>query len=61
MATTDEYVARANIEHFRRKLAQETDEAKRKTLLTLLSEEEEARLAVLLNDPPEDNGKGMQG
>lgn len=40
-------VAHLNIEHFRQKLAVETDEAKRQTLLHLLAEEE-ARLAELI-------------
>jgi hypothetical protein len=42
----DKFVARANIEHFRRKLAIETDEAKRQVLARLLAEEE-AKLARL--------------
>lgn len=36
----DRTVARLNIEHFRRLLAQETDESRRRTLLRLLAEEE---------------------
>jgi hypothetical protein len=36
----DRTVAHLNIEHYRRLLEQETDEAKRKTLLQLLAEEE---------------------
>ena len=36
----DKSVARLNIEHFRRLLASETDEAKRKVLQRLLAEEE---------------------
>lgn len=36
----DRSVARLNIEHFRRLLAEETDETRRKTLLCLLAEEE---------------------
>jgi hypothetical protein len=46
----DKFVARANIEHFRRKLAAETDETKRQALVRLLAEEE-AKLASLTNDP----------
>lgn len=42
----DKFVAKANIEHFRRKLATETDEAKRQILTRLLAEEE-AKLASL--------------
>ena len=40
----DRSVARLNIEHYRQLLATETDEARRLTLLRLLSEEE-AKLA----------------
>jgi hypothetical protein len=43
-------VARLNLEHFRRKLAQVVDEATRE-MITRLIAEEEAKLAVL-NDPP---------
>ena len=42
----DKFVAKANIEHFRQKLAIETDEAKRQLLARLLAEEEE-KLATL--------------
>jgi hypothetical protein len=42
----DRMVARLNIEHFRRQLAAETDDAKRHTLLRLLAEEE-AKLSAL--------------
>ena len=42
----DKYVARLNIEHFKRKLVEETDPAKREMLLGLLVEEE-AKLAAL--------------
>jgi hypothetical protein len=44
MAAGAEFVARLNIEHFRKKLAEETDEARRQTSLTLLAKEE-AKLA----------------
>ena len=40
----DRSVARLNIEHYRRMLARETDEARRQQLLRLLAEEE-AKLA----------------
>jgi hypothetical protein len=40
----DKSVARLNIEHFRKRLATETDETVRQTLLRLLAEEE-AKLA----------------
>ena len=36
----DRYVARLNIEHFKRKLAEQTDPAKREMLVRLLAEEE---------------------
>jgi hypothetical protein len=41
----DRMVARLNIEHFRKQLVTEADEAKRQTLLRLLAEEE-AKLAA---------------
>jgi len=44
------YIARLNIEHYRRKLANEKDEAQRQTIARLLAEEE-AKL-VALGDPP---------
>ena len=40
----DRVVARLNIEHYRRLLAQETDETRRQTILRRLAEEE-AKLA----------------
>jgi hypothetical protein len=40
----DRAVARLNIEHYRRLLANETDEVRRQTILRLLAEEE-AKLA----------------
>jgi len=40
----DPTVARLNIEHYRRLLAHETDEARRQTIMRLLAEEE-AKLA----------------
>ena len=46
----DRSVARLNIEHYRRLLANETDEARRQTLTRLLTEEE-AKLAG--QAPPE--------
>ncbi len=42
----DEYVACVNIEHFPKFLAKERDEAKRKTLLNLLAEEENKLAAI---------------
>lgn len=43
----DEFVARLNIEHFKNRLATETDDARRQVLLRLLAEEE-AKLALVL-------------
>ena len=40
-------IARANIEHFRKLLATEKDEAKRRVLTKLLAEEEEKLAEVL--------------
>ena len=42
----DRTVARLNIEHFRKQLAEEKDEAKRRMLVQLLAEEE-AKLAAI--------------
>ena len=52
----DRAIARLNIEHYRKKLAEEGDETKRQTLLRLLAEEE-AKLAAL-DGPPK--GKNLQ-
>ncbi len=49
-------IARLNIEHFRRRLAEETDPTTRQTLMRLLAEEE-AKLAALENVPPNDEKK----
>ena len=49
----DKTIARLNIDHFRKRLAVETDEAKRQTLLRLLTEEE-AKLAGGTQGPPGD-------
>jgi hypothetical protein len=48
--SVDKFVAKLNVEHFREKLATEVDEAKRRTLMTLLAEEE-AKLAALEDGP----------
>ena len=42
----DRTIARLNIEHYRKQLLDEKDEAKRQTLMRLLAEEEE-KLAML--------------
>jgi hypothetical protein len=54
----DRTVARLNIEHFEKLLAKETDETKRRTLLSLLAEEkaklaaaEKAKLAAAKGGP----------
>jgi hypothetical protein len=52
----DKFVARANIEHFRRKLAIETNETKRQVLARLLAEEE-ARLAMLDHTDPKNRAQ----
>ena len=44
-------IAHLNVQHFRKLLAQETDDTKRRTLLRLLAEEE-AKLAALEGNPP---------
>ena len=46
----DKMIARLNIEHFRKQLASETNEATRRTLLQRLSDEE-AKLAALRQSP----------
>jgi hypothetical protein len=48
--TMDRTVARLNIQHFRKLLAEETDESKRQSILRLLAEEE-AKLASLAEPP----------
>lgn len=50
----DKFVARLNIEHFRKMLAEETDAERRRTLATLLAEEED-KLAAL-----EDGAEGKK-
>jgi hypothetical protein len=42
----DKFVARLNVEHYRKKIAAETDEAQRQKLLGLLTERE-AKLAAI--------------
>jgi CRP-like cAMP-binding protein len=46
VAGVDRIIARLNIEHFRKRLSEEKDEAKRHTIRRLLAEEE-AKLATL--------------
>jgi hypothetical protein len=55
----DKTVARLNIEHFRRKLAEVTDEPTRQTIRRLLAEEE-AKLAAMTQDPPADKDAGKR-
>ena len=52
----DRTVARLNIEHYRRLLAQETDETRRQTLIRLL-EEEEAKLKTANTPGQERRGR----
>jgi hypothetical protein len=47
----DKFIARANIAHLQDKLVNEHDETQRQALLRLLAEEQ-AKLAMLKNDPP---------
>ena len=49
-AAMDKFVAKANIEHYRERLAQETDDSKRQVLTRLL-DEEEAKLQSLPDVP----------
>ncbi len=49
------FVARLNIEHFRRKLADETDGRMQQTLLNLLADEEAKLKALELS--PNDDGR----
>jgi hypothetical protein len=53
-AVMERAVARFNVERFRRLLAQELDETKRKTVLQLLAEEE-AKLASLEGGSPKED------
>jgi len=46
MITSDRYIARLNIERFRKLLGTEVDDRKRQTILRLLTHEE-ARLSAL--------------
>jgi hypothetical protein len=56
----DRTIARLNIEHLRKRLAEEADEARRQTLLGLLAEEE-AKLAALTNGPAQKSNTTRQG
>jgi hypothetical protein len=53
----DRTVAHLNIEHFRKLLTNEADEAKRQTILRLLAEEE-AKLASRTSPPQEKKKRG---
>jgi hypothetical protein len=54
--SVDRTIARLNIEHFRKRLAEETDEKTRRMILRLLTEEE-AKLAA----PDDEPGKEKKG
>jgi hypothetical protein len=54
----DMFIARLNIEHFRKQLAEETDETKRQLLLRLLAEEE-AKFAGLTAEQPNRSETGI--
>ena len=43
----DEMIARLNIDHFRKRLAEEKDEVNREALLRLLAEEEAKLIALM--------------
>jgi hypothetical protein len=53
----DEFIAKANVEHFKELLATEKDEAKRKLLLQLLAEEE-LKLATALRRKGDRENRG---
>jgi len=53
----DSAIARLNIEHYRKLLAEECDDAKRQTILRLLAEEE-AKLAALSKRPAARENRG---
>jgi hypothetical protein len=53
------YIAEHNIQHFKEKLAEERDPAKRKILLQLLAEEE-AKLAAMPAAKPKDEKDGKR-
>lgn len=53
----DKTVARLNIEHFRRELAEEPDPSNRETLRQLLAEEE-AKLKALCREAEEEKKQG---
>jgi len=55
-SVVDKFVARVNIVHFRKQLAEESDEAKRTMLVRLLAEEE-AKLAGLATGPQRGRGQ----
>ncbi len=50
-------VARLNIEHYRKELIKEVDDARRQTLLQLLAEEQ-AKLAAMQQSPPTGKRRG---
>ena len=54
----DKFVARANIAHYREKLATETDDTELQMLRRLLAEEE-AKLATLENDPSKKEARDL--
>jgi hypothetical protein len=54
----DKRIARLNVEHFRQRLAEEQDEAKRNTLRELLAKEEEKLRATETLNPTAGNNGG---
>ena len=56
----DRFVAKLNIEHFRKLLAAETDEKKRQTLSDLLAREEEKLATALARAAEEDSERSKK-
>jgi hypothetical protein len=54
----DRSVARLNVEHYRKLLAQETDETRRQTIMRLLAEEE-AKLKSPTDQHDERKARGL--
>jgi hypothetical protein len=50
----DRFIARENVEHYKRLLTSECDEQKRRSVLRLLAEEE-AKLRLMEGDPKQDD------
>jgi hypothetical protein len=57
----DRTVARLNIEHLRKRLADETDETRKQTVLRLLAEEEAKLTALMKPADGKNNNKEANG